>query len=122
MPPELHHPIGRRPRRHEVAGIAQFAVGEGASDASEAAASSTYASPWGSLCCWRTARPRWCGARLPDHPTAGVGGWHSHNSSSGDLCLFGCLGAAASRELADGVQYIDKAKVSMEQIRVRLLF
>uniref|UniRef100_A0A8R7VHW7 Uncharacterized protein n=1 Tax=Triticum urartu TaxID=4572 RepID=A0A8R7VHW7_TRIUA len=83
MPPELHHPIGRRPRRHEVAGIAQFAVGEGASDASEAAASSTYASPWGSLCCWRTARPRWCGARLPDHPTAGVGGWHSHNSSSG---------------------------------------
>uniref|UniRef100_A0A8R7VKQ1 Uncharacterized protein n=1 Tax=Triticum urartu TaxID=4572 RepID=A0A8R7VKQ1_TRIUA len=134
MPPELHHPIGRRPWRHEVAGVAQFAMGEGASDASKAVASSTYASPWGSLCCWRTAAAPlvWCEtSRSPDgwgwrmaFPQLLIGGergmeQQAHSSLNHhanlfllfilnlwctystclfflqDLCLFGCLGAAA---------------------------
>uniref|UniRef100_A0A8R7RAP8 Uncharacterized protein n=1 Tax=Triticum urartu TaxID=4572 RepID=A0A8R7RAP8_TRIUA len=45
--------------------------GEGASDASKAVASSTYASPWGSLCCWRTAAAPlvWC------ETSRSPGGW-----------------------------------------------
>ncbi|XP_048551839.1 uncharacterized protein LOC125531490 [Triticum urartu] len=110
MPPELHHPIGRRPWRHEVAGVAQFAMGEGASDASKAVASSTYASPWGSLCCWRTAAAPlvWC------ETSRSPGGWGWRMAFPrlliGGFVFVRMLRCSCIRELADGVQYIDKAK------------